>query len=68
MITQKIQTEFIRLDALLKLANVVQSGGQAKWIIQDGNVSVNGEVCTQRGKKIRVGDTVIVGEKTITVE
>ena len=68
MITQKIQTEFIRLDALLKLSNVVQSGGQAKWIIQDGNVSVNGEICTQRGKKIRVGDTVTIGEKTITVE
>ncbi|MBQ9963550.1 MAG: S4 domain-containing protein YaaA [Clostridia bacterium] len=68
MITQNIQTEFIRLDALLKLANVAQSGGQAKWMIQDGTVSVNGEVCTQRGKKIRVGDTVTVNGQTITVE
>lgn len=66
--TVKIQTEFIRLDALLKLANVVQTGGQAKWLIQDGTVSVNGEVCTMRGKKIRPGDTVTVGEQTITVE
>ena len=66
--TQKIQTEFIRLDALLKLANLVQSGGQAKWIIQEGSVTVNGEVCTQRGKKIRAGDMVTFNGKTITVE
>lgn len=67
MIT-KIQTEFIRLDALLKLAGVADTGGQAKWMIQDSTVSVNGEICTQRGKKIRPGDTVTVGDQTITVE
>ncbi len=67
MIT-KIQTEFIRLDALLKLVGVADTGGQAKWKIQDGTVSVNGEVCTMRGKKIRPGDTVTVEETTITVE
>ncbi len=67
MIT-KIQTEFIRLDALLKLAGVADTGGQAKWMIQDGTVSVGGEICTQRGKKIRPGDTVTVGDQTITVE
>ena len=66
--TVTIQTEFIRLDALLKLANITQTGGQAKWMIQDGAVSVNGEICTMRGKKIRVGDTVFVDGKTITVE
>ncbi len=65
---QKIQTEFIRLDALLKLASVVETGGQAKWMIQDGKVLLNGEVCTQRGRKIRTGDTVTVGDHTITVE
>ena len=65
---QKIQTEFIRLDALLKLASVVETGGQAKWMIQDGKVLLNGEVCTQRGRKIRTGDTVTVGDRTITVE
>ena len=65
---QKIQTEFIRLDALLKLASVVETGGQAKWMIQDGKVLLNGEVCTQRGRKIRTGDTVTVGNRTITVE
>ena len=68
MITQKIQTDFIRLDALLKLANAAQTGGQAKWMIQDGTVTVNGEICTQRGKKIRVGDIVTVGDQMITVE
>ena len=67
MIT-KIQTEFIRLDALLKLTGVADTGGQAKWMIQDGTVSLNGEVCTQRGKKIRPGDTVTVGDQMITVE
>lgn len=67
MIT-KIQTEFIRLDALLKLAGIADTGGQAKWMIQDGTVSVNGEICIQRGKKIRPGDTVTVGDQTITVE
>ena len=54
----QITTEFIKLDSLLKFANVVMTGGEAKMIIQDGEVSVNGEVCTMRGKKIRVGDTV----------
>lgn len=62
-----ITTEFIRLDALLKLANLVGSGGQAKLKIQDGQVMVNGEVCTQRGKKIRVGDIIDCDKQTITV-
>ncbi len=53
-----ISTEFIRLDALLKFAAVTQSGGEAKFFIQEGEVTVNGEVCVQRGKKIRPGDTV----------
>ncbi|MCR5015693.1 MAG: S4 domain-containing protein YaaA [Ruminococcus sp.] len=54
----KISTEFIKLDALLKFASLVGSGGEAKMIIQDGQVLVNGEVCTMRGKKIRSGDVV----------
>lgn len=53
-----IRDEFIRLDAALKFSGVVGTGGQAKMIIQDGLVSVNGDVCTQRGKKLRSGDTV----------
>lgn len=55
----KIDSDFIRLDALLKLANAVMTGGHAKIVIQDGDVKVNGEICTARGKKIRAGDEVI---------
>lgn len=54
-----IQTPVIRLDAALKLANAVSTGGQAKFVIQDGLVRVNGEVCTQRGKKLRNGDIFV---------
>lgn len=53
-----ITTEFIKLDAFLKFANAVSSGGEAKMLIADGLVSVNGEVCTMRGKKLRPGDRV----------
>lgn len=57
----QISTEFIKLDSLLKFAGAVGTGGEAKAAIQDGDVSVNGEVCTMRGKKIRPGDTVELG-------
>ena len=63
----KITTEFIKLDALLKFASLVGSGGEAKQLIQDGEVLVNGEVCTMRGKKIRPGDVVETGGETIEV-
>lgn len=59
----KITTEFIKLDSLLKFANVVPTGGEAKLVIQDGKVAVNGEVCTMRGKKIRPGDRVELGSQ-----
>lgn len=52
----QIDTEFIRLDAMLKLAGAFETGGQAKVAIQNGEVMVNGEVCTMRGKKMRPGD------------
>ena len=52
-----ITTENIRLDAALKLSNAVSTGGQAKWIIQDSLVKVNGEICISRGKKLITGDT-----------
>ena len=52
----KITTENIRLDAALKLSNAVSTGGQAKWIIQDSLVKVNGEICISRGKKLFAGD------------
>lgn len=64
----KITTEFIKLDALLKFASLVGSGGEAKQLIQDGMVLVNGEVCTMRGKKIRPGDRVALGDEEVTVE
>lgn len=62
-----ITTEFIKLQDLLKLANLVGTGGEAKIVIQEGEVSVNGEVCTMRGKKIRPGDTVAFAGKEMTV-
>ena len=51
-----IHTEFIKLQDALKYANVVYSGGEAKQLILDEQVTVNGEVCTMRGKKLRPGD------------
>ena len=53
-----IGTEFIKLEAALKFANAVESGGMAKSVIQEGLVKVGGEVCTMRGKKLYPGDTV----------
>ena len=52
-----ITTEFIKLQDAMKFANIVMSGGEAKTLIQEEQVSVNGEVCTMRGKKLREGDT-----------
>jgi len=51
-----IGTEFIKLESAMKYANAVESGGMAKAVIQDGEVKVNGEVCTMRGKKLYPGD------------
>ena len=56
-VSKKIDTDFIRLDAFLKMCDAVQTGGHAKIVIQEGEVRVNGEICTQRGKKLRAGDT-----------
>ena len=53
----KITTDFIRLDAALKLADIAATGGHAKIIISDGEIKISGEVCIQRGKKLRVGDS-----------
>lgn len=54
----KISTEYIKLDAFLKWAGIASLGSEAKIYIQDEMVLVNNEVCTQRGKKLRAGDTV----------
>lgn len=56
----EITTEFIKLDTLIKLAGVTDSGGQAKLLIREGLVRLNGEVVLQRGRKIRPGDVVVI--------
>ncbi len=70
MRTEKItiDTEFIRLDNLLKFAGCVDTGGAAKFLIQDGQVLVNGEVCTMRGKKMRKGDKAQIEDFLIEVD
>lgn len=67
MIKTAIRTEFIKLDALLKYSGVCETGGQAKEWVQAGQVRVNGEVCTQRGRKIRPGDRVAAAGEEIEV-
>ncbi len=62
-----IDTEFIRLDALLKFAGLVETGGHAKELIAEGMVSVNGETCLQRGKKLRPGDSVRLEDEILEV-
>ena len=62
-----ITTEFIKLQDLLKFSNLVETGGEAKECIQGGEVTVNGEICTMRGKKIRPGDTVTFSNQELTV-
>lgn len=54
----KLRDEFIKLGQALKVVNLVESGAEAKEVIQDGLVKVNGEVCTMRGKKLVDGDIV----------
>ena len=63
-----ITTEFIKLDSLLKLAGLCYTGGEAKELVQAGQVLVNGEVCTQRGKKLRDGDIATYAGKTVKVK
>ena len=64
----KINTEFIKLDSLLKFAALVGTGGEAKYVISEGLVSVNGEVCTMRGRKIYPGDRVEFAENELDIE
>ncbi len=68
METVSINTEYIKLDALLKYAALAGTGGEAKMAIAEGLVKVNGEVCTMRGKKIRPGDTVSFDRFELLVE
>lgn len=68
IIEKEISTEFIKLDSLLKFADLTDTGGFAKELIQQGGVRVNGEVCTMRGKKIRSGDEVSVENFIVRVK
>ena len=63
----QITTEYIKLQDLLKLADAVATGGEAKIRVQEGEVQVNGQPCTQRGKKIRPGDDVCFAGQHYTV-
>ena len=63
----QIHTEYIKLQDLLKFAGAVETGGDAKLIIQEDRVQVNGEVCTMRGKKMRPGDRCILDNELILV-
>lgn len=64
----EITTEYIKLQDLLKFSTLTSTGGEAKVLVQEGAVSVNGEVCTQRGKKIRPGDEVQIADILLTVK
>ena len=63
-----IKEDFIRLDSAMKLAGIVSTGGHAKTVIQNGEVKVNGEVCTQRGKKLHSGDKVEFNSNGFVIE
>lgn len=63
-----IQEEFIRLDSLMKFSGLCDTGGRAKFLIQNGEVKLNGEICTMRGKKIRPGDRIEYQGRIVTVE
>ena len=60
----KIKTEYIKLQDLLKFAGAVETGGDAKIIIQEGRVTVNGAICTMRGKKLRSGERACIDNET----
>jgi len=64
----KIDGEFIKLDSFLKAIDAVSSGGEAKMLIQDGHVMVNGEIESRRGRKLRHGDRVALGRNEFLVE
>ena len=67
MTTVEITTEYIKLDSFLKLCGAASTGGHAKILVEEGEVTVDGEVCTMRGKKLRGGEVVEVGENRYEV-
>lgn len=64
----KLETEFITLGQLLKDTGVIATGGQAKWFLRENSVLLNGSSEDRRGKKLRSGDVVVVGEQTFEIE
>ncbi|MBL3530601.1 S4 domain-containing protein YaaA [Companilactobacillus zhachilii] len=64
----KLETEFITLGQLLKEMGVIETGGQAKWFLRENSVLLNGSPEDRRGKKLRVGDVVVVGDQTFEIE
>ena len=66
--TVKLETDYIKLDSLLKFAGIADSGGMAKEMILSGEIKVNGETCLLRGKKIKTADVVETDDMTILVE
>ncbi len=67
MIEIEIQTDYIKLDQFLKLSELAQTGGHAKIIIKDGLVKVNGQLCLERGKKLKAGDIITVEDEYVFV-
>ncbi len=63
-----IKEDFIKLDSLLKFASIASTGGHAKFLILEGEVKVNGEVCLQRGKKIKKEDKVEIGNEVLIIK
>lgn len=64
MITEvSIRTEYITLGQFLKLANVIDSGGMAKWFLDQYPIKINGENENRRGKKLRIGDSIVIEGK-----
>ena len=63
-----VKEDFIRIDSAMKLASLVSTGGHAKIVIQNGEVKVNGEICTQRGKKLHSGDKVEYNSNGFVIE
>lgn len=64
----KVKEDFIKLDSALKLSGLVMTGGHAKMVIQNGEVKVNGEICTMRGKKLHKGDTAEFGDSGFIIQ
>ncbi|MCL2819660.1 MAG: RNA-binding S4 domain-containing protein [Oscillospiraceae bacterium] len=64
----RINGEYIKLDSLLKYTSIASTGGEAKHLINSGGVYVGKSVCTSRGKKIRPGDIIRIGESVILVK